>query len=136
MTFRFRPAAAKVFALGALAVVLHAYGPGPTPVRAPPGGITGAMPDRSLQPTISGDAAVIVGAENCGAGLRDAARRNDESLPRLAFAPFRRPETGWGVYEPMMAHEIGTRCGGGSAAFASDLAAWQSAHGLAPDGDW
>ena len=112
-----------MFALGALAVVLHACGPGPTPTRAP-----------APQPTISGDAAVIIGAENCDTGLSDAALGNDESLRRLVFAPFRRPETGWEVYEPLVAHEIGTRCGGGSAAFARDLAAWQSVHGVGADG--
>ena len=134
MTLRFRPAAARVFALGALAGVLHACGPSPTPTRAPPEVIAETTPGRPPQPTISSDAAVIIGAETCDTGLSDAARRNDESLRRLTFAPFRRPETGWEVYEPLMAHEIGTRCGGGSAAFASDLAAWQSAHGLEADG--
>lgn len=77
---------------------------------------------------------MVIGAENCDIGLHDAARGNEASLRGLAFAPFRRPETGWEVYEPLIAHEIGTRCGPGSAAFASALAAWQSAHGRARDG--
>jgi len=55
-------------------------------------------------------------------------------MATLAFAPFGRAETGWEIYAPLIAHEIGARCAGGSPAFARDLAAWQSAHGLRASG--
>jgi hypothetical protein len=60
--------------------------------------------------------------------------RNREGLERLAFAPFGRAEIGWQVYEPLIAHEIGTHCAGGTPAFAGSLLAWQSSHGMAPTG--
>ena len=126
----FPRAARTALTLGALAIVLQAFGPGPTPTSTPAHATTKAAPNPSPMRTVVGDDPRVSGAETCGSGLNDAARRNDESLRRLAFAPFRRPETGWEVYEPLMAHEIGTRCGGGTAAFAGDLAAWQEAHGL------
>ncbi len=50
------------------------------------------------------------------------------------LAPFGRAETGWEVYEPLIAHEIGTRCGAETPAFASVLAAWQSTRGLHQSG--
>ncbi len=55
-------------------------------------------------------------------------------MRRMVFAPFRRAETGWEIYAPLAAREIGTRCDGDSPAFARHLAAWQAAHGMAPSG--
>ena len=48
--------------------------------------------------------------EVCGAGLRAAAELNAVSLARMAWAPFGRPETGWAIYEPMVAGEVSTAC--------------------------
>ena len=73
-------------------------------------------------------------AGSCDAGPADAARQNRQGLASLAFAPFRRAETGWEVYEPLVAHEIGARCAVDTPGFAGALAAWQSARGLAGSG--
>jgi hypothetical protein len=74
------------------------------------------------------------GAERCDVGSSAGAGLNLAGLRSLSFAPFGRPETGWEVYAPLIAHEIGTRCGPQTPAFATDLAAWQSAHAVAPTG--
>lgn len=63
-----------------------------------------------------------------------AAEVNAGSLHSLAWAPFRRPETGWEIYVPLIAHEIGTSCPPGSEGFAAALAAWGKANGQATDG--
>lgn len=52
----------------------------------------------------------------------------------MDWAPFGRPETGWEVYEPLIAQEIGTTCAPGSPGFAANLAAWQSKYKLADPG--
>lgn len=75
-----------------------------------------------------------IGPVGCDAGLGGAAEQNRQGLTQVAFAPFRRPEIGWEVYEPLIAHEIGTGCGAATPAFAAALAAWQSARALAHTG--
>lgn len=65
---------------------------------------------------------------------RDAALRNGVTLRTLAWAPFRRPETGWEVYAPLISREIGSACSPASSGFAAALAAWQGRHGLKADG--
>ena len=113
-----------------------ALGPAP-PTETPhalPRPVARTAPDASPPPTASREANGAIGAETCEDGLTDAARQNDERLRRVDFAPFRRAEIGWEVYAPLIAHEIGTRCGPGSAAFAGAWAAWQSTHGRPPDG--
>jgi hypothetical protein len=67
-------------------------------------------------------------------GWRAAAQANADSLPSLAWAPFRRPETGWEVYVPLVQHEIRTSCPANSEGFAAALASWQGANGQAVDG--
>ena len=68
-------------------------------------------------------------AENsCDAGPRAAAAANAASLTTLSWAPFRRPETGWAVYAPLIAQEIGVSCRPDSPGFAAALAAWQKRH--------
>ena len=64
----------------------------------------------------------------------DAAARNAEGIDTLPFAPFRRPETGWRVYAPHIAVEIGSSCAWDSTGFANALAGWQRANGLPPTG--
>ncbi|HEX5378627.1 MAG TPA: D-alanyl-D-alanine carboxypeptidase family protein [Phenylobacterium sp.] len=64
----------------------------------------------------------------------DAARVNGASLETLAWAPFHRPETGWAIYAPVIAAEVGTACAPDSPGFAAAVAAWQAAHGLAASG--
>ena len=63
-----------------------------------------------------------------------AAAINGAGLTTLTWAPFGRPETGWEIYAPRVAVEIGTTCDPASAGFAAALARWQKGHGLAPSG--
>jgi zinc D-Ala-D-Ala carboxypeptidase len=63
-----------------------------------------------------------------------AAAVNAASLSTLVWTPFGKPETGWEIYAPRIAAEIGTTCGPGSNGFASALARWQGAHGLPKTG--
>jgi D-alanyl-D-alanine carboxypeptidase len=81
-------------------------------------------------------ALAIVGAHarTVGAGLAAAARQNRQGLSQLSFAPFRRPELGWAIYEPLVAHEIGAKSGAATLAFAGHLAVWQAARRLPPTG--
>lgn len=76
------------------------------------------------------------GSERCdGTGApANAAAANAASLSSLAWTPFGKPETGWEIYAPRIAEEIGTTCGPGSDGFASALARWQGAHGLPKTG--
>ena len=59
-----------------------------------------------------------------------AAAVNADSLRRLAWAPFRRPESGWEIYAPLIGREIGSACDPASSGFAAALAAWQGREGL------
>jgi hypothetical protein len=63
-----------------------------------------------------------------------AALANTASLSAAAWSVFGRPETGWEIYAPLAAHEIGAVCAPDTEAFAAALAAWQGAHRLAPTG--
>ncbi|WP_297506974.1 D-alanyl-D-alanine carboxypeptidase family protein [uncultured Caulobacter sp.] len=63
-----------------------------------------------------------------------AAAANAASLSTLAWSPFGKPETGWEIYAPRIAAEIGTTCAPASNGFASALARWQGGHGLTPSG--
>ena len=117
----------------ALALTLAACGPSPpkpaTPAPlAPPHAVAGLR--REIAPAMG---APIAG-EDCDTGPAGAARRNADGMRRLVFAPFHRTETGWEIYAPLAAHEIGTRCAGDSPAFARHLSAWQAAHGLDSSG--
>ena len=73
-------------------------------------------------------------ADGGDAAFAYAARLNGASLTQLTFAPFRRPEVGWEIYAPLIAHEIGSGSDATPPAFAARLAAWQSARGLKPTG--
>ncbi|MGH6887930.1 MAG: D-alanyl-D-alanine carboxypeptidase family protein [Rhizomicrobium sp.] len=70
----------------------------------------------------------------CEVGPATAAAKNAASFDALEWAPFERPETGWEVYEPLIAREIGTVCPAASPGFAAALAAWQKAHGTQATG--
>lgn len=75
------------------------------------------------------------GAESpCQTGSAVAAAKNAASLDTLEWAPFERTETGWEVYEPLIAEEIGTSCPAASPGFAAALAAWQGRHGASATG--
>ena len=68
------------------------------------------------------------------AGWEAAAGVNDSSLAALPWTPFGREETGWRIYAPLIAHEIGVDCPPQSSGFARALAAWQQRQGLPADG--
>jgi D-alanyl-D-alanine carboxypeptidase len=80
---------------------------------------------------LSGAAPLAGAPETCDG--RDApgsaAAVNAAALSTLAWSPFGKPETGWEIYAPRIAAEIGTTCAPGSNGFASALARWQGAHG-------
>ena len=63
-----------------------------------------------------------------------AVAANAASLTGLAWSPFGRPETGWQVYAPKVAAEIGTTCDVATPAFAAALDDWQGKHHLAATG--
>jgi hypothetical protein len=110
----------------------------PSPRPGQPHDETGYMPSQhvsSIDPP--GAPPPVVGApERCdGTDAPDtAAAVNAASLSTLAWTPFGKPETGWEIYAPRIAAEIGTTCGPGSNGFASALARWQGAHGLRQTG--
>jgi hypothetical protein len=52
----------------------------------------------------------------------------------MKWAPFGRGETGWQVYEPLIAQEIGTACTAATPGFAVNVAAWQIKHRLSGTG--
>ena len=63
-----------------------------------------------------------------------AARLNASSFKSLPWTPFGREETGWRIYAPLIAREIGVACPPDSSGFAQALAAWQARAGLPVDG--
>jgi D-alanyl-D-alanine carboxypeptidase len=63
-----------------------------------------------------------------------AAQQNAATLQTASWSVFGRPESGWEIYEPLTAQEIGTACPAQAPGFAQALSAWQGMHGLPPDG--
>jgi D-alanyl-D-alanine carboxypeptidase len=59
---------------------------------------------------------------------------NAASLPAAQWSAFGRPETGWAIYAPLAAHEIGTACPPWAEGFAKALGRWQAARGEAASG--
>lgn len=59
-----------------------------------------------------------------------ATAANAASLTSLAWSPFGKPETGWEIYAPRIAAEIGTGCAPDTAGFAAALARWQDVNNL------
>jgi len=74
--------------------------------------------------------------EGChpAAGYTAAAALNAQSLRTAAWAVFRRAETGWEVYAPLAAREVGVDCPPNAEGFAAALADWQGDHRLARTG--
>jgi D-alanyl-D-alanine carboxypeptidase len=75
-------------------------------------------------------------AKACGPAPRfiSAAYQNSRSLLTAPWSVFGRPETGWAIYAPLAAHEIGVDCGGDAEGFAEALASWQGGHQLPATG--
>jgi len=63
-----------------------------------------------------------------------AAADNAQSLTARAWAPWGRPEQGWEIYLPLIAHEIGSACAPSTPGFAEALVRWQGLRGLTADG--
>lgn len=63
-----------------------------------------------------------------------ASAANAASSVTAQWSVFGRPELGWQVYAPLIAHELGLPCPPQSQAFAAELAAWQVAHHLPASG--
>jgi hypothetical protein len=95
-----------------------AYQPSQPPAPPPPAGLEVVAPRPCLP----------------SPGFTEAAIANAGSLRSLVFSPFRRAETGWEIYAPLIAHEIGSTCRPESTGFAADLSRWQSGHNLVADG--
>lgn len=83
---------------------------------------------------VSPGAPRIAAQTDCGGSSTPAAAVNATTLEGLPWSPFGRSEIGWAVYEPLVAHEIRTGCGGATPGFANALAAWQRAHRVPGDG--
>ena len=75
-------------------------------------------------------------AERCDGPQQfaQAAAWNGRSAQELEWAPFRRPESGWEIYAPLIGREIDSTCALDSPAFAAALARWQREHRLRGDG--
>ncbi len=67
-------------------------------------------------------------AASCGVGPQAAAAANAASLAQLAWHPFGRGETGWQIYAPKIATEIGSACPPETPGFALALSRWQTRH--------
>lgn len=122
--------AVVVLALVFLRVTSRPHDAGPPSISAaamPPPALSGAVAPPA--PRASAEPATCAASE-----FADAARDNAASLLTLAWAPFRRPETGWEIYAPMIAREIGAACPPGTSGFAAALAEWQAAQRLPATG--
>jgi hypothetical protein len=100
---------------------------------AGPAHLTAAGPAVSLAPP--GPAARLPAA-SCDqpAAFALAALQNGLTRTTAPWSVFGRAETGWAIYEPLAAHEIGTACPADSARFARALAAWQASRRLPASG--
>jgi hypothetical protein len=67
-------------------------------------------------------------------GYAAASGANAASSVSAQWSAFGRPELGWQVYAPLIAHELGLPCPPQSQAFAAALAAWQAHHRLPASG--
>jgi D-alanyl-D-alanine carboxypeptidase len=64
-----------------------------------------------------------------------SASQNAASLDTAVSQPFGVSETGWAIYAPLIAHEIGTTCAPDSAGFAAAFSRWQKTQGLVSTGE-
>jgi len=106
---------------------------------SPPDVAVSAPPDPfAAPPSSAGPLALPTSAApaacSAGTGFVQAAALNAASLDSAAIAPFGRPETGWEVYLPLTAQEIGGACPPQTPGFAEALAAWQKGRGLPANG--
>lgn len=132
---RFRGARLTLGVVGVLAILLVAailaalliYGDdGASRVDAPAQRPSAAAPGRSAPP---------IPSSGCTArAYAAAARANARNLASLPVTPFGRLETGWRIYAPLTAREIGTTCSPITEGFAAALARWQGGNGVPATG--
>lgn len=103
--------------------------------------VTGEKPEappRRTGPAVAAAPAPITppAAPDCGLarGWERAAQQNARSLKTLRWAPFRRPETGWEIYVPLIQTTIRTPCAPDTPGFAAAFAAWQGDQRIFPNG--
>jgi D-alanyl-D-alanine carboxypeptidase len=108
--------------------------PGPAPATStPPGASAASFAAASPPPPVQ--IPMAPASASCAApAFEEAARANTASLRALAWAPFRRAETGWETYAPLIGREIGTGCGPQTGGFAQALADWQGRQRLPATG--
>ena len=87
-------------------------------------------PDLELSPRPSAEGPPMIAQPP----LARAAEANVAGLQLLPVSPFGRAETGWEIYMPLVAAEIGADPVPQGVGFAAALARWQHEHGLAGDG--
>ncbi len=97
--------------------------------------VAGAAGNVGSHPMAHGLTPVSIHACLSDASFDAAARQNASTLNTAPWSVFGRPETGWAIYVPLTAQEIGTPCQAASGdGFAAALAAWQGKHGLPSNG--
>jgi D-alanyl-D-alanine carboxypeptidase len=98
-------------------------------------GVTAAAGKVAAGPIVERVATVSTQACSPAQNFSAAARQNASSVNTAPWSVFGRPETGWAIYAPLTAHEIGTPCQAANAeGFAAALADWQGKHGLPSTG--
>lgn len=87
-------------------------------------------------PGVSAGASASTPVRACSPAPRfiSAAYQNSRSLQTATWSVFGRPETGWAIYAPLTAHEIGVDCAPDAQGFAEALASWQGGHQLPATG--
>ena len=133
-SLRFRSCVAYGVLACAIAIVLSGFSPQSSSRPAPAKVGTAPRPSGPVASRASPLAHAPDRPEACASGPADKARQNGEGMSILTFSAFHRVVTGWEIYEPLIARELGTRCGGATPTFARVLAAWQSTQGLQPSG--
>ena len=71
---------------------------------------------------------------NNATAFTQSAARNGDTIATAEIAPFGRPETGWQIYAPQVAAEVGTLCAPDTPRFAAAVATWQAHHQLTATG--
>ena len=98
-------------------------------------GVVSAAGTAASQPMVHGQAPASIQACLSEPRFDTAARQNASTVNTAPWSVFGRPETGWAIYVPLTAREIGTPCQAANGDdFAAALAAWQGKHGLPANG--
>src|SRR5580698_8598831 len=98
-------------------------------------GVVSTAGTAASQPLVHGQAPASIQACLSDPRFDTAARQNASTVNTAPWSVFGRPETGWAIYVPLTAREIGTPCQAANGdGFAAALAAWQGKHGLPANG--